>query len=104
MLEFIGSCFILLASCFIFVAALGAVRFPDSLTRMAAISKSTSLAVMLSALGTTISFTSLSVSFKMFITVIFVLVTTPILAHLISRSARKTKIQLDSRTQNKSYW
>ncbi|NJL24195.1 MAG: monovalent cation/H(+) antiporter subunit G [Calothrix sp. SM1_5_4] len=94
----------LIGSLFMFFAALGAIRFPDSLTRLAAISKSSSLALVLMATVAGIWFGTLDSLLKMAALVTFVLLTSPVSAHLMARSAKARQIPLSGRTHGLDHW
>jgi multicomponent Na+:H+ antiporter subunit G len=96
-LIFIGSGFIL-------VAAIGAIRFPDPLTRLVAVSKAVSFALVLMAAVAGVWFGTIDSVFKMTSLAVFVLLTSPVSAHLMARSARASQIPLSTRTQGIEYW
>lgn len=96
-LIFVGSGFIL-------VAAIGAIRFPDTLTRLVAISKSVSFALVLLATVAGVWFGTIDSAFRMTCLVLFVLLTSPVSAHLMARSARASQIPLSNRTQGIKFW
>jgi len=77
---------------FIFVAALGVVRFPDLFTRMHAASKAGSLGLGCVLVGVAISFPEPAVIVKCLLVLVFVFLTTPIAAHMIGRAAYLLKV------------
>lgn len=95
---------IFIGTAFIFIAALGAWRFPDALTRLAAISKSVSLALVLMATVAGIWFGTVDSVLKMAALVGFVLLTSPVSAHLMARGARARGLRLSERTQGIELW
>ena len=87
MTDWLGSILILGGAFFVFVAALGIVRFPDLYTRMHASSKSTIFGVGLMAIGLCIAFPTTIVIGKTVAIILFLFLTLPLSAHLIARVA-----------------
>jgi multicomponent Na+:H+ antiporter subunit G len=72
---------------FCLVAALGVVRLPDALTRMHASSKAGTLGCGLVLLAVAIFFPGLDVVARVVAAILFLLLTTPVAAHMIGRAA-----------------
>ena len=72
---------------FCLAAAVGLVRFPDLLTRIHSATKAPTLGILLLALGTALSFADIVGWIKAVIIISFILVTAPVAAHLVGRSA-----------------
>ncbi len=70
-----------------FLAAYGVLRMPDSLTRMQATSKATTLGVGCVLLSVIVAFDDVGVRTKAALVVLFLFVTQPIAAHLMARAA-----------------
>lgn len=83
----IAKVFMLLGALIFLLAAIGLLKFPDFLTRMAAASKATTLSIALLALGTCLHFQSLEVTLKLAAMILFIFLSTPISAHLLGRIA-----------------
>lgn len=79
---------------FILLGALGVVRMPDLFTRMQSISKASTLGVGCSALAVAVHFGELSVSMRAVAVIGFVLLTTPVAAHLIARAGYFAGVRL----------
>jgi len=90
--ELIPLMFLLCGAGFMFVAALGVVRFPDLYTRMHAVSKSGSLALGCILLAVAIQHPTPTVIGKCFLVLLFIFLTTPIAAHMIGRAAFLLKV------------
>jgi multicomponent Na+:H+ antiporter subunit G len=97
--QYITIFFLLCGSFFIFVAALGIVRFPDLYTRIHAASKSLSLGIGFMLLGTILYFGSIMVIIKSIAVVIFIFLTMPIASHMISRAAYKRGVRIWEKTE-----
>lgn len=78
---------LLLGAGFALAAAVGVLRFPDFYTRMHAASKAGTLAAMLCLIAVGISAEDVSILARAVLGVGFFLLTAPISAHLLARSA-----------------
>lgn len=76
------------------IAGIGLLRFPDVLMRMHASTKAGTLGVGLSVVSVAIYFADDLVTTKVFLIVLFILLTAPVAAHLIGRAAYRTKVPL----------
>ena len=100
MYEFIVGLLILLGALISLIATFGAIRFPDVYTRNHAISKSTTLSVMLILLGTFFYFLFFKHHFnsRVLLAIVFIFMTAPVSGHLIARAAYNTGVKLANRT------
>ncbi|AYJ51171.1 monovalent cation/H(+) antiporter subunit G [Rhodococcus sp. P1Y] len=86
-LEVISAIFILLGAILAFTAAVGIVRFPDTLSRMHAATKPQVVGLILVLTGAVIQLRG-SVDIWMLVLVgVFTLVTAPVIAHTVGRVA-----------------
>lgn len=85
---------ILAGSALAFTAALGVVRFPDTLTRMHAAAKPQTLGLVLTCIGAALRLRDTQDVGMFVLIVLFALLTSPVLAHLIGRLAY-TELQED---------
>ncbi|RJR30770.1 MAG: monovalent cation/H(+) antiporter subunit G [Desulfobacteraceae bacterium] len=83
----ISSFFLVTGALFILVAALGILRFEDIYMRTSASAKAATLGVGLSLAGMAFHFAVLEITVRSVAIIIFIMITTPIAAHLISRAA-----------------
>lgn len=81
--------FILGGAFFGVVAAVGVIRLPDMYTRLHAASKSSTLGVMMMMTGTFLYFWYVEgyLDTELILAVLFIFITAPVAAHLLSRSA-----------------
>ncbi len=77
---------LLLGAAFTLVAAIGVIRLPDLLTRMHAASKAGAVGGGLILLAIALLSQDVSVATRAIIGIIFLLLTTPLAAHLLARS------------------
>ena len=98
-LEIVIVFFLVTGSLFIFVAALGLVRFPDLYTRMHAASKSISLGIGCMLIGTIFHFATLLVLLKAIAVILFIFLTMPIASHMISRVAYRRGVPVWGKTK-----
>ncbi len=78
--------FLLAGAGFVLIAAIGIVRLPDLLTRMHASTKAGTLGALLVLVGLALHEGSGEVVSKVLATVLFLLLTAPIAAHMIGRA------------------
>jgi len=81
---------LLVGALFVLVAALGLVRLPDLLMRMHAAAKAGTLGAGLLLIAIAVSSPETSVVARAAATIVFLLLTAPIAAHLIARAAYHT--------------
>lgn len=101
--ELIGVLLILIGSVMAVISAIGILRLPDVYTRSHAATKSSTLAVLLSLIGTFIYFWASEnfISVRVLLGIIFVFLTAPVSGHLITRAAYRSKVKLsDSSTED----
>jgi len=94
MKEIISAVLIVLGAIFMFIAALGVVRFPDLYTRMHAVTKASSLGVSLMLVSVAVYFSEVWIAFAALSVVVFIFLTAPVAAHLVARAAYYTKVPM----------
>ena len=87
MKEILTILLILTGSLFALIASIGMLKMPDFFTRIHAATKSGTLSISCILLATAIHFNQSSVSMLCLLIVVFVFITAPVGAHLISRAA-----------------
>jgi multicomponent Na+:H+ antiporter subunit G len=92
--SLISGVFIFSGAFFMLVAALGVYRLPDLYLRMAATSKAATLGASLMLIGIAIYFLDVSLAARAIATVLFLLLTAPIAAHMLGRAAYFTGVPL----------
>lgn len=90
--EVLPALFFLAGASFMFIAALGILRFPDLFTRMHAASKAGSLGLGCILVGVALSIPSAVVIVKCLLVLLFIFLTAPIAAHMIGRAAYLLKV------------
>ena len=90
MLEFIAELLLLAGALFMLIAALGALRMPDLLTRMHATTKSGVFGAGLMLLGVAFFYMDASVTARVLAIVGFITLTSPVAAHAIGRAGYHT--------------
>ncbi|MFT8321347.1 MAG: monovalent cation/H(+) antiporter subunit G [Bacillus sp. (in: firmicutes)] len=95
LIEFIAVILILIGTIFCFLSAIGLIRLPDVYTRSHAASKSATIGVLFTLVGT---FTFFIVegyfSIRLFLGIFFVFLTAPVASHVIVRSAYRSNVKL----------
>lgn len=94
MQEIISGILVGIGAFFMFVAALGIVRMPDLFLRMSATSKAATLGVASVLLATAVHFGDLGIASRAVATIFFLLLTTPVAAHIIARAAYFANVPL----------
>lgn len=102
LIEIIVSLLILIGTFFTFSGSLGIVRFPDVFNRLHAATKAATLGVAGVLLGAFIFlvFDIGIISGKLILGIFFVLITAPISAHMISRAAYNSGVELTEETRH----
>ncbi|QCR21987.1 monovalent cation/H(+) antiporter subunit G [Pontibacter sp. SGAir0037] len=96
--EIISSAFILAGVFFMLVAAIGLLRLPDFYTRMSAITKGATLGMGFIVVGIGVYFNDTEIMLKILGILFFTLITSPVAAHAITRSAIHKKVTLWKKT------
>jgi multicomponent Na+:H+ antiporter subunit G len=84
MFNIIGFVLILIGAIFLLISAIGLLRMPDTLTRMHAGTKASTLGSLLIIIGT--MFLEPSLSFKLGFLALFILITNPLSSSILARS------------------
>ena len=84
---------------FVLLASLGALRFQDSLTRLAAVSKASTLGLTLIFLAVIAQSWTFSDALKALLTIAILWLSAPISAHLLGRAALLSGEKLNPKTQ-----
>lgn len=101
--EYFGVFLILIGGIMAVISAIGILRLPDVYTRSHAATKSSTLAVLLSLIGTFIYFWASEnfISVRLLLGITFVFLTAPVSGHLITRAAYRSNVKLaDSSTED----
>lgn len=98
-IEIITSILILIGVFFTFVSAIGVIRLRDVYSRMHAAGKSSTLGVIFLMLATVIYFLPQGVvNVKILLAILFIFMTAPLAALMVTRSAYRTKVPLEKNT------
>ncbi len=100
---YIASALLLIGSAFCALAALGLLRLPDLYTRLHAASKAGTLGAGLILLGVGLASGDVSIAVRCVLGVLFVVLTTPVSAHLLARAALQSGLSPDARTSIDEY-
>lgn len=91
-LEILSSFFIWTGVVFIAIATIGILRLPDFYIRMSAITKAATFGIGCIIFGISIYFNETGIVTRAIFIILFLLLTSPIAAHLISRAAYLDKV------------
>ena len=94
MAQIIGTILMLFGVFLILIAGIGLLRMPDLYLRMSAATKASTLGLGLILLGTVLFFGVLGIASRAIATIIFVLLTAPVSAHMIGRAAYTNGVPL----------
>lgn len=89
MTGWLTAALMLTGSTFMLIAAIGVWRFPDVFTRMQAAAKAGTLGVGCLMAAVAVRFGELTVTAHVVVIVLFLLLTSPVAAHRIARSAHR---------------
>lgn len=92
MIEWVSFGFLLAGAIFILISAIGLLRLPDLYMRMHATTKTTSLGVFLLLVGSLFAIPDLATIFKGVMVIIFIFLTTPLGAHMISKAGHMRNV------------
>ena len=87
MVELVSVILMLSGTLFMGVAAVGIVRMPDLFLRMSATTKAATLGVGFILLAAAVYFNDFGTTTRALATIIFLLITAPVAAHMIGRAA-----------------
>ncbi|WP_449538986.1 monovalent cation/H(+) antiporter subunit G [Ferdinandcohnia sp. Marseille-Q9671] len=94
-IEVLAVLSILVGTIFSFFSSIGLIRLPDVYTRSHAASKSSTIGVLFTLVGTFLFFILEGYfSIRLFLGILFVFLTAPVAAHVIVRSAYRSKVPL----------
>lgn len=89
--ELFAALLIITGSLFMLIAAIGVIRLPDVFMRMHAITKASSLSILLISAGLVIVVPTLRIFFGSLTLIVFIFLTTPVASHMIARAAALLK-------------
>ena len=94
MIDFATAVLWIVGSAFAFLAALGVVRMPDVFTRMQASTKASTLGLGCLLLGAALQLDDLASIIRVVSIGAFILLTTPVSAHVIARASYRADVPL----------
>lgn len=94
MTDWIVGLLFLLGGVFSFFAAVGVLRLPDVFTRMHASTKAGTLGTSFILAGAAVHFQDLTITAKVVLAILFILLTAPIAGHMIGRAAQRTGVPM----------
>lgn len=97
-MQYLGAAVMLAGASFSLLAAIGIVRLPDLYTRLHAASKAGVVGAGLILAAVAIVSFDAAVAMRAGLGIIFLLLSTPVSAHLLARAAYKSGHTVDSRT------
>lgn len=94
--ELLPVVLIFIGTIFCFLSAIGLIRLPDVYTRSHALSKGSTMGVLFTLIGTFVFFLLEEdyFSIKLFLGIFFVFLTAPLSAHVITRAAYRSNVEL----------
>lgn len=99
MIEIVSAVVIMTGVIFVFISAIGLVRLPDFYIRVSAITKAATLGVSCIMIGVAIHYNEVGVAIKAVAILVFLLITSPIAAHIIGRAAYEDGVPLWKKTK-----
>lgn len=88
--DWAGAVALLIGSIFAFIAALGALRFPDLLSRMHVATKPQTFGLIMLMLGLSLQLRALPIFWTLVLVVALQMITAPISAHMLGRAGYRT--------------
>jgi multicomponent Na+:H+ antiporter subunit G len=99
-LRILAAAGVVAGSVFGLLAAVGLLRFPDLYTRLHAASKAGVVGAGLILVALAIISLDWATALRATIAILFLLLTTPLAAHLLARAGYKTKVEFTDLTKN----
>ena len=96
--EILALIFLFIGAAFLLIAAVGALRMPDLFMRIQASAKASTLGTGCVFLGVAIHFAEIGISTRALLTIVFLLLTAPVAAHMIGRAAYFVGVPLWTQT------
>lgn len=96
--KIIAYIFMFLGTFFILVAAIGYLRMPDIIMRLHALAKASTLGAACSLVSVAFYFGQIEITVRSVFVIIFLFLTAPIAAHVITRSAYRSGVKLWDKT------
>ncbi|MDO5609013.1 MAG: monovalent cation/H(+) antiporter subunit G [Capnocytophaga sp.] len=87
MIDYIVGGLASLGTIFIFLAAVGLIRMPDTYLRVSVTTKAATLGVGLILMAAAVFFSDNSVTMRVIAIILFIMITAPVSAHLICRAS-----------------
>ena len=87
MQEITCSALLVIGAAFMLIGALGILRFPDLYMRISAATKASTLGAGCALMALAVHFNELGITMRAGATIVFLVITGPVAAHLISRAA-----------------
>lgn len=94
----IEAVFLILGSFFVLTTAIGMIRFPDFFCRMHAASKVTSFGIGFLLLAVIAKYPTAEVMIKSVLCILFIILTMPIAAHVLTRVAYHLRVESSDET------
>lgn len=92
--DIIVGIFAFLGSLFVLFAAIGMVRMPDTYLRISVTTKAATLGIGMLLIAAAIHSNEIALTAKVFVIILFILLTAPVSAHLIGRTSYLTGVKL----------
>lgn len=103
MIEIVSAIVIIVGVLFVVIGAVGLLRLPDFYIRISAITKAATVGVACIMIGVALYYNEMSMAFKAFAVILFLLITSPIAAHIIGRAAYNGGVPLWKKTEINEY-
>jgi multicomponent Na+:H+ antiporter subunit G len=96
--EIVVTALLLIGSVFLLLAAIGITRMPDLFSRIQATAKASTLGVTCLVLALAVYFSTPTITVRALLVMAFLLLTTPVAAHVLGRAAYFTNVALWEKT------
>jgi len=102
-IELVASVFLVIGAVFVFIGSLGLAKLPDFYTRLHAPTKATTLGMgcLLIASVILVTYQQGYLSLHELLITLFLLITAPVTAHMLAKTAMHHKLQITNKTENK---
>jgi len=102
-MDIVVSAFMISGVLFMLIASIGIIKLPDFYIRTSVVTKASTIGLGLMMIGVGLYFNTPTAMFKVIAILVFILVTSPIAAHVIAKAASQIRVAFWKKTELSDY-